>query len=232
MENIPAPIQVTPGKTTHLFIGWSVVIFGSLGLVFWTIASLNYFGIIALKDWIPGLKFLPRRTAYEYIETLLSVTPEPRYKILCPLAPQAGGEFCKNGKEVFKNNQYVGWGGGVTPSSELRAVLTGKVMPTSITLENGEKFSIVYVYSSERIARYIFKGELIKGGDVGKGDMIAKISGEGISTYENLPFIFSYAREYDQEELLKQEFPIENAGWLRLHSPDFVIDKLDGKTLY
>ncbi len=217
------PVHVSPQRKIHVIIGLLLTAFATLFAIFWIIFWLNYFTIFRIYEFFPGLSFLPRQKATEYSEIQQKTSIKSQYNIVCPTNSSTAKSFCAKGQEVFKNGQYIGWGGKVAKDTKIIAALSGKIYINTLTLEN-EEFTELYITNGQDIVRYLFKGYVLLGDTVKIGDAVADTSGAGISFYGNLPLIFSYAREFKKSELEEAQFPLISPVWLRIQSYDFVTD--------
>lgn len=177
----------------------------TLGLLAFALlfVALNYFNILTLSAFIPGLSFLPHRPyttqpQSPFMPTSTTQTPESTQtasevlgdKMPCPTV----SEFCQNGRDIIVDGVYAGFGGTPVAGSEIKAVVDGSLTAqASIFPPNLGREEIAAIYidnkdKQERVA-YYFKGVVPAAKEVKKGEVIGTV-GTQMTTYDNASLLF------------------------------------------
>lgn len=133
-----------------------------------------------------------------------------------PFTCPSTSQFCKTGKDVTQNNQYVGFGKNLPPANPILAAFDGQISSITSTLPsqyNDEKITTVYLDNTERGLRavYYFKGQPPASGFVKAGDKIST-TGSSMAYYGNNSLVFA---------IIKNDFV--NGAKIHLSSGDFSI---------
>lgn len=110
-------------------------------------------------------------------------------RIPCPAAKIS----CNNGKSIFANNSYIGYGMDIDKGTPLFAVFDGDLMVSEMISPKGESFWVVYLLDGKekKEAIYWFKGVQIKARSVKKGEVIATASAQALNDFQGSKFIFT-----------------------------------------
>lgn len=145
------------------------------------------------------------------------VNPKPASLQKGPYAcPTSRVSFCKEGKDIYKDNKYIGFGAKLATNSAILAAFNGDITIISATLPkefNEEKYTIIYLDNKDKLLRgiYYFKGTAEAVKSVAEGDAIATSVGQ-IAYYDNNSLVFA---------LVKNDFIKDER--VKLTTKDFVI---------
>lgn len=125
----------------------------------------------------------------------------------CP----ATKKFCENGKNIFKDASYAGFGEEVATGSAVLASFDGLATGLTITLSaqfNNEKINVIYLDNEQEKIRatYYFKGEPLNFNNIAvkEGTSIGKV--EGKMDYYNTFLLFVITKQDIQIEVSPQNF--------------------------
>lgn len=105
--------------------------------------------------------------------------------------------FCKEGKNIVKDNIYQGIGTTLASGSPLYAVFDGKITTRSVIQAKGGKFFIISLVNNQSglTAFYYYTGQPSFIADIKKGEVIASVSAQPIPNYPASNLIFSVKKD-------------------------------------
>lgn len=167
----PSFAQNTPFYKSPKFLG-------GIGLLVLTMLSL---GIYILFPKYFTSHFTPVNST--------PVTAKPS-NLICPMEK----EFCKNGKDIIINDQYIGFGiDKISTGSAVLAAFDGTLTSGKMTTASQEEFIVLSIVNEEtkKQAFYWFKGSHIQPKGVLRGEVIATSSGQAISSVQDQKLVFN-----------------------------------------
>lgn len=148
--------------------------------------------------------------AKRFLEKAPTPSPPAKITIPCPSIPQ----FCQQKKPVSINNNYIGIGASIKPSSPIFAVFDGRITRRSFALDQalgGEKFIQLELTNTvnDKVAYYYVKNiqknipSIVK-----EGQQIATSSADTINYFNNYSLVFSLT-DKKPEDINNRIVPIE-----------------------
>lgn len=157
--------------------------------VFLTLGIFFFLAIVTIPILVFSLKKTNQKPQAPSIKKSADVLSK---KFFCPSI----SEFCKEGKAVFKDGEFIGFGGKLASGSAIFAAFDGTISATTSALPD---VRIIYIYNPnlKLQAIYQFRGSLIKTGRVFEGQQIIIAGGKTLnSKLGNNTLVFSIIEDF------------------------------------